>query len=223
MTLRTVDALDCLSVTLNAEFFVGNRPMSNSPSRSAVTQTTQSDAEAEQMVRDNISWMIALAERLLGDRALAEDAVQDAFMAAFRGFAGFEGRSSLKTWLHRITVNASLTKLRQAKRRAEQSIDEYLPEFDRNDCRIETRWTHLVPLHEVLENEDLRTLVKNGMDALPDPYRIVLQLRDIEGYDTGEVAKLLEISDTNVKVRLHRARAALKKRLEPVLRGEVGA
>ena len=83
--------------------------------------------------------MLKLAERLLGDRALAEDTVQDAFISAFRGLDKFEGRSSLKTWLHRIIVNAALTKLRQSKRRAEQSVDEYQPEFDRYDCRVEAR------------------------------------------------------------------------------------
>ena len=177
--------------------------------------------DAERLVRDNIGWMLALAESLLRDRGLAEDAVQEAFMAAFRGLASFEGRSSLKTWLHRITVNTSLTQLRQAKRRAEQPIDEQLPEFDRYDCRIETPWTRLAPLQEILESENLSARVHEAIDVLPDAYRTVLQLRDIEGYNTGEVAELLEISDANVKVRLHRARAALKKLLEPILRGEV--
>jgi RNA polymerase sigma-70 factor (ECF subfamily) len=68
-----------------------------------------SETQAEQLVRDNIAWMLALAERMLHDRGLAEDAVQEAFMAAFRGLDSFEGRSTLKTWLHRITVNAPLT------------------------------------------------------------------------------------------------------------------
>jgi RNA polymerase sigma-70 factor (ECF subfamily) len=97
-------------------------------------------------------------------------------MAAFRGMAGFEGRSTLKTWLHRITVNAALTKLRQIKRRAEQPIDEHRPDFDRYECRIETRWTHLTPLHEVLENDDLCKRVSECIGTLPDSYRIVLQL-----------------------------------------------
>ena len=104
------------------------------------------DAAAEDMVRDNIGWMLALAERLLRDRGLPEDAVQEAFIAAFRGLDGFEGRSSLKTWLHRITVNASLSKLRQLKRLAEKAIDEYLPEFDGYGCRFEAPWTYLTPL-----------------------------------------------------------------------------
>jgi RNA polymerase sigma-70 factor (ECF subfamily) len=182
---------------------------------------TQGEVEAEELVRDNISWMLALAERLLRDRALAEDAVQEAFVSVFRGIAAFEGRSSLKTWLHRITVNASLTQLRKIKRLAEQPIDELYPEFDRYECRIEAPWTHLTSLQEILENEDLRSRVNDGIGALPDSYRIVLQLRDVEGYNTEEVADLLKISDGNVKVRLHRARAALKKLLEPVLRGEL--
>jgi len=72
----------------------------------------------------------------------------------------------------------------------------------------------------VLESEDARARVTESIDVLPDPYRIVLQLRDIEGYDTKEVAALLGIDQNNVKVRLHRARAALKKLLEPILRAE---
>jgi RNA polymerase sigma-70 factor (ECF subfamily) len=179
------------------------------------------DAQAEQLVRENIGWMLRLAERLLRDPELAKDATQEAFINAFVGLENFEGRSSLKTWLYRITINASLSKLRQLKRLAEQPIDEYLPEFDRYECRIELPWTHLASTQEVMENESLRARVNIGIDALPDSYRIVLQLRDIEGYNTSEVAELLDISDANVKVRLHRARSALKKLLEPILRGEV--
>jgi len=179
------------------------------------------DVVAEEMVRANIGWMLALAERLLRDRGLAQDAVQEAFLAAFRGLDRFEGRSSLKTWLHRITVNAALSTLRRLKRLAEQPMDELLPEFDRYECRIEAPWSYLSPLESILENEELRGLVGASIDALPDTYRIVLQLRDIEGYDTEEVATLLGITEGNVKVRLHRARGALKKLLEPILRGEV--
>jgi RNA polymerase sigma-70 factor (ECF subfamily) len=175
----------------------------------------------EKLVRTNIGWMLALAQRMVGDRALAEDAVQDAFIAAFRGMPTFEGRSSVKTWLHRITVNSCLMILRKQKRLGEQSIDEYLPEFDRNNCRIEAPWPQLATADEILDDERLRALVAEKVSMLPDAYRIVFQLRDIEGYDTGEVAELLDISVSNVKVRLHRARAALKKLLEPVLRGEV--
>jgi RNA polymerase sigma-70 factor (ECF subfamily) len=175
----------------------------------------------EELVRANIRWMLALAERLLRDRGLAEDVVQEAFMKALRALPDFEGRSSLESWLHRITVNTALSKLRQVKRLAEQPIDDHLPEFDRHECRIEAPWSHLASVDEVMESEQLRNRVYHCIDKLAEPYRMVLQLRDIEGYDTAEVAAMLEISESNVKVRLHRARAALKKLLEPILRGEV--
>lgn len=177
--------------------------------------------DSEKLVREHIGWMLALAKRMLDDHALAEDAVQDAFINAFRALDSFEGRSSLKTWLHRITVNACLAKMRQSKTRAEQAIDEYLPEFDQDNCRIEVPWKHLASIDDVLENEHLRDLVKANIFKLPEQYRNVLLLRDIEGYDTSEVAMLLGISVSNVKVRLHRARSALKKLLEPLLRGDI--
>lgn len=177
--------------------------------------------DSDELVRANIGWMLALAERLLRDRTLAEDVVQESFVRAFNGLAGFEGRSSIESWLHRITVNSALSKLRQLKRLAEQSIDEHLPEFDRLDCRVETPWARLASVEEIIESDDKRRHMYESIGQLPDAYRVVLQLRDIEEYDTREVATLLGISESNVKVRLHRARAALKKLLEPILRAEV--
>ena len=177
--------------------------------------------DSETLVRSNIGWMLALAERIMRDRGLAEDVVQDAFIKAFRGLGDFEGRSSLETWLRRITVNSALSKLRQLQRLAEQPIDEYLPKFDELDYRVEAAWPHLASVEDIMESEDLRERVYAIIGELPDTYRVILQLRDIEEYDTGEVASLLDISESNVKVRLHRARAALKKLLEPILRGEV--
>ena len=185
----------------------------------AISDACQQDT-AEQLVRENAGWMLVLAERMLNDTALAEDVVQEALINALKGLHRFEKQSTLKTWLHRITVNAALSNLRKRKRLAEQSIEELLPEFDQYDCRIERPWTHLASVHDLVENDEIRAHVAEGIRALPDSYRIVLQLRDIEGYDTGETAELLQTSQSNVKVRLHRARAALKKILEPILRGE---
>ncbi len=179
------------------------------------------DKQAEELVRSNIGWMLAIAERLLGERALAEDAVQEAFISAFQGFEKFENRSTLKTWLHRITINAALMKLRKLKSLAEQPIDEYLPEFDKSECRLEAEWTHLASTDNIVANEESQARVHTAINTLPKDYRIVLLLRDIEGYSTGEVAQYLKLSESNVKVRLHRARAALKKLIEPLLRDEV--
>lgn len=176
--------------------------------------------DSEELVHSNIGWMLALAERLLRDRGLAEDVVQESFVRAFDGLAAFEGRSTLETWLHRITVNTALSKLRHLKRLAEQPIDEHLPEFDRFDCRVEQPWSQLATVDEIMESEQMRRRVYETIGELPEAYRVVLQLRDLEEYSTSEVAALLDISQSNVKVRLHRARAALKKLLEPLLRAE---
>jgi RNA polymerase sigma-70 factor (ECF subfamily) len=140
--------------------------------------------DKEAMVRNNIAWMISVADRLLGDRAMAEDTVQEAFISAFRGLEKFQNRSTMRTWLHRITVNTALMKLRQLKRLAEHPIDEYLPEFDKNECRIEAAWQAIPSTEEIISNEQHRSQIHTAINQLPDAYRIVLLLRDIEGYNT---------------------------------------
>ena len=192
-----------------------------------ITEKTSKDEpdnllDPEQIVREHIGWMLSLAKRTLGgNQDEAEDVVQDAFISAFRSLESLKERDSIRPWLRRITINAALMKLRQNNRLAEQSIDEFLPEFDQLDCRLEDRWSLLASVEDVLENQIRLDILDKAFSSIPESYRIVLQLRDIEGYDTGEVAKLLDISESNVKVRLHRARSALKKIIEPLLRGEI--
>lgn len=176
---------------------------------------------AEYLVRTHIGPMRAVARRILSGDAYADDCVQDAFVKAFRKIGDFEGRSSLKTWLHRITVNEALMRLRTLKRLEERPLDALMPEFDANSCRIEAPWASIATPEEIVQRQSTRALVLSKIDELPDSYRIVLLLRDIEELDTAEVAEALEISPGNVKVRLHRARSALKKLLEPALRGEI--
>ena len=171
-------------------------------------------------VRRYAGRMLATATRLLGDRVLAEDCVQESFLSAFQNLDRFEGRSGIGTWLHRITVNACLMKLRARERKAEESIDDLLPEFDQDDCRIEGDWSLRRSVDDLLAQRQVQETVLEKIRALPESYRIVLMLRDIEELDTREVADLLDLSEAAVKVRLHRARAALKKLLEPVLRGD---
>lgn len=180
-----------------------------------------SDLHADRFVRANIGWMRAVALRLLKDDGLADDCVQEALIKALRNIGKFEGRSKLKTWLHRITVNEALMKLRSRKRLEEDLTDPLLPDFDENACRIEAPWPKRISAEEVLSNAQQRSLVLSKIGELPDNYRIILMLRDIEELDTAEVAEILGIAEGNVKVRLHRARAALKKLLEPLLRGNV--
>ena len=179
------------------------------------------DLAAEQLVRQNGSWMLNVARRILNNEATAADSVQETFLSAFNNIEKFKGRSTLKTWLHRILVNKCLMFLRSHKRKAEDSLDEWMPQFDNNSCRIEEPWVQLLTADKICEERQLSDAVHEAIHKLPEHFRVVLLLRDIEGYNTAEVAKSLDISESNVKVRLHRGRAALKLMLEPVLRGHL--
>lgn len=177
------------------------------------------DGAAETLVRTHAPWLLNVATRILGDRALAEDCVQETFFNAFRKIQDFEERSSLRSWLRRIVVNQALMKLRSRKAKPETSIDDLQPEFD-SSCRIEGPWHYIATPDEIFESEDRRALVLAMIEELPESYRIVLKLRDIEEMSTSEVAEILNESEGNVRVRLHRARVALKIMLEPILRGD---
>jgi len=163
--------------------------------------------------------MLATSRRLLGSEEDARETVQEAFVQAFRNIGGFEGRSSLGTWLYRIAVNTALMRMRAQRRRPEASIDDLLPDFDLDGCRFEPLWQLDETVESMVQRDQVRVLVRQSIDALPTDYRVILVLRDIEGHDTATVAKILEISREAVKTRLHRARAALKKLLEPLYQG----
>ncbi len=163
--------------------------------------------------------MVAVARRFLQREDDAEDAVQEAFLSAFRSLDSFDGRSRLTTWLHRITVNACLMKLRSRRRRPETSLEGLLPRF-REDGHQEnpTRpWNSSE--RSGIEDAELHALVRAGIAELPEQYRVVLLLRDIEELDTEETAALLQTTPSAVKTRLHRARQALRTLLEPYFAG----
>jgi len=172
----------------------------------------------ERFVREHAGWMLVLAQRYVKDASLAEDCVQEVFLQAFRSIGEFEGRSALKSWLYRIVINTALMKLRARRCAIEQPVEDILPHIDRDCCRMQASWTEMATPHEILESKEARELVVAKMLELPDSYRIVLLLRDIEGMSTEETARALAMTEGAVKVRLHRARAAFKMLVEPVLR-----
>jgi RNA polymerase sigma-70 factor (ECF subfamily) len=173
------------------------------------------EEDLPQFVREHSDWMLAVAYRILTDQAHAEDAVQTAFSKILSKLATFEGRSALRTWMHRIVTNEALMSLRKIKRQNEHSIDELLPVFDGSGCRIEFESNEIPTPEALLSRRQTHDQIRGAIMSLPDKYRIVLCLRDIEGLSTTETSKALGLSEANVKVRLHRARAALKKLLEP--------
>lgn len=171
----------------------------------------------ELLVKTYWGQMVVVARRLVQVEADAHDCVQEALLQLCRNIHRFEERSSVESWLHRIVVNTCLMKLRARTRQAETSLDDLLTKFDRYGNRVEPASRSVTTFDTDLEDRETRELVRQGIDQLPTPYRTVLILRDIEGYDTAETAAALDVTLGAVKVRLHRARSALRKILEPLL------
>ena len=170
----------------------------------------------ERLVRDQAPRLLAVARRMMRNEAAAEDCVQEAFLSAHRAIGDFEPHGTLGAWLHRITVNACLMRLRKAKRLAETPIDDLLPRFNEEGVRKDEPRTAIRDPESALEVSRMRSFVREQIDTLPDGYRIVLQLRDIEGYSTREAAEAIGVAEGALKVRLHRARSALKKLIDPI-------
>ncbi len=172
----------------------------------------------ETLVRQIGPQVLATAKRYLRSDAEAADCFQDTFLAVFQGINKFEQRSSLRTWVQRITINQSLMRIRKQERRQEESIEHLLPVFDEKGNRIETGGiTQPSSISESIDTTRVKSIVREKINELPDDYRLVLLLRDIDGYTTKETATILRIKINAVKTRLHRARSALKSLLTPVL------
>lgn len=172
------------------------------------------DAGYEQLVRQHGGAMLAVARRYLRSEDDARDAVQEALLSAFRGIAGFDAGAKLSTWLHRIVVNCALMRLRTRRRRPEESIEDLLPSFDDRGAFATAVADWDVPGTDTLvERRQLRRIVHRCIDRLPESYRALLLMRDVEERDTGETAELLGLTVSAVKSRLHRARQALRELL----------
>ncbi|HSB64517.1 MAG TPA: sigma-70 family RNA polymerase sigma factor [Thermoanaerobaculia bacterium] len=167
----------------------------------------------EEFVRAHGARALGVARRLLGDGPDAEDAVQDAFLSAWKAMGQFDGRAALSTWLHRITINAAIARLKSRTRRRETPMDT----FDPDPSGDESGGNVPDPKPDPVAQADLARIVWGEIEELPDEERAVLVLRDVEEFPSKEVAAALGISDAAVRQRLHRARQALAERLQPVL------
>ena len=175
------------------------------------------EAAFEAVVRRHGGRMLSVARRILRNEAEAEEAVQEAFLQLHRKAGGFREEALLSTWLHRVVVNAALMRIRRRKSRPEESIEEHLPRF-REDGHHAAPVAPWKAADEVLAERETRELVRGAIDELPENHRTVLMLRDIEELSTRQAAELLELTENAVKVRLHRARLALRELLDRRLR-----
>jgi RNA polymerase sigma-70 factor (ECF subfamily) len=154
---------------------------------------------------------------MLKEESEAEDATQEAMLKAFRALRSFQGEARFSTWLVAIVLNECRRRLRKARSAPQEAFDAGAAEVEGDFTpAILTDWRE-VPL-EALERKEIRSALVEAVAALPAIYRQVFTLRDIEELDVRETAEVLEISANVVKVRLHRARILLQKRLAPLLK-----
>lgn len=165
--------------------------------------------------------LLRVARRFLPVEEEARDAVQDAFFSAWKSIGKFQAGSSLSTWLHRIVVNSALMKLRSKRRKPEESIDHLLPRFQKDGHQIVPSEAWPVSAEEMVQRVETSEIVRSLINQLPESYRVVLIMRDLEEMSTQETAKALGVTANAVKVRLHRARQALRTLLEPHVRSLV--
>lgn len=188
-----------------------------------------------ELVMNYHSMMVRVASGFVPSVAIAEEVVQDTWIGVIKGIGRFEERSSLKTWIFRILVNRARTRGQREHRNVPFVIgDDFLsvdPErFKRADDPLEPR--HWLPQHlptawpgdlsDLVASEETMSVVKQSIDELPDGQRTVITMRDLQGISSSEVCDLLEISEVNQRVLLHRARSRVRGALERYFNQEEG-
>jgi len=167
-----------------------------------------------QLTTVNNQRLFRAAWSILKDRGEAEEAVQSAYLSGFAALGRFDGRSSLSTWLTRIVVNESLTRLRNARRQRAQLEQRGVAVLEDYREKLMTG-SQSQPPDSLVAREQLRLLLEQAIGGLPDAFRAVFVLREIEGLSTEETAEALNVAPATVKTRLLRARRKLQEMLEP--------
>ncbi len=169
-----------------------------------------------ELIRPYERSVYVMAFSYMKNREDAEDVAQEAFLRAFRKLASFRAESKFSTWLISITINEARTRLRRRTLVPMEPLDQG-PDEDRGISPTLLRDWHEIP-SEALERDEVRVLIQTAVEQLPEIYRQIFLLRDVEELTISETAEALNISMPSVKVRLHRARLMLQKQLAPQLR-----
>ena len=200
-------------------------PIPENPDAERVAALLRGDRTAfVALVDQHHDTMIRVATAICGPRSVAEEVVQETWLAILDGLPRFEGRSSLRTWMFRILVNRARTRAVREGRTVPFSVfsgDDDPVDADRFDDRgywrtPPDRWT--VTPERLAENRELVAHVEEALETLPERQRTVLLLRDVRGWTSDEVRNALDLSETNQRVLLHRARAKVRAVLEQHLR-----
>lgn len=169
----------------------------------------------EQVFHDHAPRVYNLARRMLGNDADAEDVTQDVLMQVVRKLDTFRGEAAFPTWLHRVTVNAALAHRRKRALRAEREVHDPLNNFqaDGHHPSLVNRWG--IEPDAVVLNRETTDLIEKAISRLPEIYRDVYVLADVEGLPNQEIAEILGLGLAAVKSRLHRARLLMRESLAP--------
>lgn len=180
-------------------------------------RVAKGDVEAVRRVTSiNNQKLYRAAWSILLDRAEAEDAVQEGYMKAFDAIETFAGRSSLSTWLTRIVINEALGRRRRAQRRTQMLNQESVLVLEEYREKLMAGSVTHSP-ERTLMRRQISKLLETAIARLPDTFRLVFVLREVEGLSVEETAQVLEIPEETVKTRLFRARRRLQKELDPEL------
>jgi len=165
----------------------------------------------EGLVERHQELVYRLARRLTASVADAEDVLQETFVLAYRRLGGFRGDAKFSTWLYRIAANSAKMLRRERARRPTEPLDEYLPRFDRLGRHArDVDHARAADADTILDRKKLALRAREGLERLPDRYRLPFVLRDLEELPSEEVASILGISTTLVRQRVHRARLMLR-------------
>lgn len=158
-------------------------------------------------------WIYRVASRLLGDPRDAQEVTQDVFLTIVDKIGTFKGAAKLSSWIYRIAANAAYNRLRSRRSRAEVSLEALLPVFDDEGRHVKAVVDWSSRLDDPAVVAEIRSALEGGIARLPDEYRIVVLVRDVEGLTNEEAADALGLTVAAVKSRLHRARLMLRQEL----------
>ena len=168
----------------------------------------------EQIVERHEAKVFNLALRFTRNQEDAEEVLQDVFSTVYRKIQSFQGKSAFSSWMYRITVNAAFMKLRKKKQRPAIGIDDLAPSVWNNFFNQEAQMSYVNRSDSASMTRELREVLGDAIKKLPEQYRAVFVLRDVDGLSNQEVSEILQLSIPAVKSRLHRSRLMLRKKLQ---------
>ncbi|WP_010252495.1 RNA polymerase sigma factor [Acetivibrio cellulolyticus] len=181
--------------------------------RNLVEKSKSGDVEAfEQLIESCQKKVFNIAYRMIGNYDDANELAQEVFIKAFRSIKKFKGDSLFSTWIYKVTANVCLDEIRRRKKKMVVSLDE---EIEYSDGEVKRQIADNAPTPDIAaETNEVKNAVNKSIQELPEDYKSIIILRDIQGFSYEEISKIFNCPEGTVKSRINRARQALKKILQ---------